>query len=102
MKFIFVTIFLLSIFFVSCGASKSSEPISEDSLYEIYVATEIYGGKRALQIVKKYGLDKKEKLIKYYESLRTFSTKEQEWKDFLKRVDIEREKFSARRLNRKK
>lgn len=102
MKYIFVTIFLLSFFFVSCGSSADSEPVSKGDLFEIYVAVQVYGGKKAINVVKKFGLDKRENLLKYYEKLRTLSTNEEKWKDFLKRVDIERQKHSARRLNRNK
>ncbi len=102
MKYIFITIFLLSFSFVSCKSSGASQPVSNNALFEIYVATEVYGGKKAIQAVKKYRLDKRENLIKYFEALRTLSTKQDQWEAFLKRVDIEREKYTTKRMNRNK
>lgn len=91
---------IISLFYgIGCSKSTGLDPTTENALYEIYVATEIYGGDKAFAAIKKYNLSDRDTLNRYYEALRSFSTNETKWKNFLDRVDKERERFTRQRVN---
>jgi hypothetical protein len=92
---------MISLLLISFGCSKSrgADPTTESAMFEIYVSTEIYGGEKAFAAIKKYHLSDRENLNRYYEALRTYSTNETKWKNFLDRVEKERERFTRQRVN---
>lgn len=98
-----IAVFLLifSVFFIACSGNQGLDPSTEDAVLEIYLAMEVYGGKKAQNVVKKYGLDSREKLAKYEAALRNLSTNEYKWKEFLKLVEKAREQHAPNRINRR-
>lgn len=85
-----LSIGLILIWLTGCPKrTVTFDPSNEDHVVEIYTAT-AYGGKKALEVIEKYGLKDAKVMEKYSMALAEKALTPEKWEKFIQKVEAKK------------